>query len=102
MGHFVFQMDWIYLEVAFVPSVIRPSSFQGPASWSGGPHGQIPQHRLVPVLSSCLWAPGSTDARRSCPHQSAESPPQYTPLPESKLVTAGNGSSWLKLPALLG
>lgn len=55
-----------------------------------------------PALPSCLWAPSSAGAPRSCPHCSAESPPSTPRSPEGQLAAAGNGSSWPKLPALPG
>lgn len=55
-----------------------------------------------PALFSCLWAPSSTDAPRTCPHRSAESPPRTPRSPEGKLAAARKRSSWLKLPALPG
>lgn len=49
----VFQREWICLEKAFVLFAIRPSSLQGSlgrsASWSRGPHGQIPPAQTGPL-----------------------------------------------------
>lgn len=102
-----FQREWICLEKAFVHFAIRPSSLQEPvgesASWSGGPHGQIPPAQTGPLcFPLALGSQWHWCTEAVSPGLSAESPPSTSRSPEGKLVTAGNTNSCLKLPALPG
>lgn len=65
-----------------MPSVIRPSSLQrplgGPASWSGGPHGQIPLGQAGPLCySHAFGLPAALMHQGSIPTSLQSHPPVH-------------------------